>query len=176
VALRVRSRCIEAHVEARGEGPAARRRRRDAGRVRSRHVEARGARGRALGSRMAHDRSAGGPPPYSARPSGNAGAGISELPGDQLRPRRLLSKKAAADADMVCRLFMTHLGRRLCIAVVETSLIRAGARSNRRPCHHKQLCRCRISMPSFYAARIHGSARGPSGFHSVPGWKRPKFK
>jgi hypothetical protein len=45
-------------------------------------------------------------PPASGRPSGNAGAGISELPGDQLRPRRLLSKKAAADADMICRLFM----------------------------------------------------------------------
>jgi hypothetical protein len=58
----------------------------DAGRVRSRHVEARGARGRALGSRMAHDRSAGG----RRSPSGRSANRRQVIPASRLRTCRFL--------------------------------------------------------------------------------------
>jgi hypothetical protein len=40
-------------------------------------------------------------------------------PAGRPRPRRLLSKNAAADADMVCRPFMTLTRQRLCVAAAE---------------------------------------------------------
>jgi hypothetical protein len=38
-------------------------------------------------------------------------------------PRWLLPGKAAVAADIICRLFMTHLGSGVCIAAIETMLI-----------------------------------------------------